>query len=112
MADVEDAVAAGGGEDGPKISALQVDASILQLFWDLASLETAKRQEAASELVGHMVRAQQAFEKEAGGVKKKAAPLAEDASMKDRSESALSACAPLAAYALKRLARGLTSPRE
>ena len=30
--------------DGPKVSALQVDSHVLQLFWDLASLESAKRQ--------------------------------------------------------------------
>jgi len=90
------------------LSAKQIDSSILQLFWDLAALEPSKRQAAASALVGHAAEAQAA----ATDTGAQAATVAADADDKERAAAALATCAPLAAYVVRRLCRGLGSGRD
>ncbi|KAK9825628.1 hypothetical protein WJX81_000686 [Elliptochloris bilobata] len=96
-----------------KVTALDASPEVLRCFWDLAEVTPDARARAALELLEHLDAAQRGFEPaeapERPAVKGKGA-----ASGKDRlqaAEQSLAGCAPLVAYALKRLARGLASGR-
>ncbi|KAK3286324.1 hypothetical protein CYMTET_6116 [Cymbomonas tetramitiformis] len=104
----------GEEQDGAKAvaasNARSIDSSVLQLFWDLAALESSRRQAATEELVKYLCAAQAAHDQENGTTEVPTPP--DSASDKEKAEAAVAPCAPQVAYALRRLTRGLSSGRE
>ena len=79
-----------------------VQSGILPLFWDLAAVDEAVRLAAAEKLVTAIIAAQEDADAER--------PV--DAEACRTEEALFTRCAPVVAYTVKRLLRGLPSSRE
>jgi hypothetical protein len=83
------------GSQRPSSASLNLKATGMQVYWNLASVDTSVREQAAATLVTELAKEQQAFENKDGP--------------SSSGKGSLSQCAPGVQYALRRLVRGLGS---